>query len=71
MLRDFLAGQGILAQLSCPDADPNKGVVECNHRHLHEMTRAMMIAASLPTHVWAEIILVSTYHHSAIRCLVG
>jgi hypothetical protein len=36
-------------------------VAERKHRHLLETARAMMIAASLPPHFWAEAISTSTY----------
>ena len=34
---------------------------ERKHRHLLETARAMMIAASLPPHFWAEAISTSAY----------
>ena len=61
MLRGFLAEQGTLAQFSCPGAHAQNGVAERKHRHLLETTRAMMIAASLPPHFWAEAVSASTY----------
>jgi hypothetical protein len=49
-LRAFLAEEGTLAQFYCPGAHAQNGVAERKHRHLLEMTRALMIAASLPPH---------------------
>ena len=60
-MRGFLAEQGTLAQFSCPGAHAQNGVAERMHRHLLETARAMMIAASLPPHFWAEAVTTSTY----------
>ena len=61
MLRGFLAEQGTLAQFSCPGAHAQNGVAERKHRHLLETARAMIIAASLPPHFWAEAVTTSTH----------
>jgi ABC-type multidrug transport system fused ATPase/permease subunit len=60
-LRDFLAGEGTLAQFSCPSARAQNGVVERKHCHLLEMAHALMIVASLPPHFWYEAISTATY----------
>ena len=60
-LRVFLVEQGTLAQFSCPGAHAQNGVAERKHRHLLETARAMMIAASLPPHFWAEAVSASTH----------
>ena len=61
LLHGFLAEQDTLAQFSCPGTHAQNGVAERKHRHLLETARAMMIAASLPPHFWAEAVAISTY----------
>jgi hypothetical protein len=60
-LHGVLAEQGTLSQFSCPGAHAQNGVAERKHCHLLETTRAMMIASSLPPHLWAEAISTSVY----------
>jgi hypothetical protein len=60
-LRAFLVEEGTLAQFSCPGDHAQNGVAEHKHRHLLAMARALMIAASLPPHFWAEAVSTATY----------
>ncbi|KAK1647817.1 hypothetical protein QYE76_065622 [Lolium multiflorum] len=61
MYRFRIVMVGTLAQFSCPGAHAQNGVAERKHRHLLETACAMMIAASLPPHLWAEAVSISTY----------
>jgi hypothetical protein len=60
-LRAFLAKEGTLAQFSCPGAHAQNGMAERKHCHLLETARALMIAAYLPPHFWAEAVSTATY----------
>ncbi|PKU81649.1 Retrovirus-related Pol polyprotein from transposon TNT 1-94 [Dendrobium catenatum] len=59
--KSFLAQQGILHQISCPHTPEQNGVAERKHRHLLELTRTLLLQASLPHRFWAESLSTANY----------
>ncbi|PKU65364.1 Retrovirus-related Pol polyprotein from transposon TNT 1-94 [Dendrobium catenatum] len=52
--KSFLQDNGILQQLSCPHTPEQNGLSERKHRHLLDITRALLIESGLPHKFWAE-----------------
>ncbi|CAH9137156.1 unnamed protein product, partial [Cuscuta epithymum] len=52
---------GILFRKSCPDTPAQNGVAERKHRHLLELTRTMLIEASIPPTFWVDALYTATY----------
>ncbi|KAI0496462.1 hypothetical protein KFK09_022779 [Dendrobium nobile] len=61
LFRTYLNKHGITHQFSCPYTPEQNGLAERKHRHLLEMTRALLHTAHLPQIFWAEALLTSTY----------
>ncbi|PKU86422.1 Retrovirus-related Pol polyprotein from transposon TNT 1-94 [Dendrobium catenatum] len=61
VFRDFLLQQGITHQMSCPHTPEQNGTAERKHRHLIELTRTLLHAASMPNSFWAEAVSTANY----------
>ncbi|PKU73657.1 Retrovirus-related Pol polyprotein from transposon TNT 1-94 [Dendrobium catenatum] len=52
---------GIIHQFTCPYTPPQNGVAERKHRHLTEITRALLIQAHLPQYLWVDTLLTAVH----------
>jgi len=57
----FFANFGIVHQTSCVQTRQYNGIMEWKHRHLLEVSRALMFQASLPMKYWGECVLTATH----------
>jgi hypothetical protein len=53
--------EGTLAQLSCPSAHAQNGIVERKHRHNIESARTLLISSFVPSHFWGEAVPTVVY----------
>ncbi|CAN0862518.1 Retrovirus-related Pol polyprotein from transposon TNT 1-94 [Linum grandiflorum] len=52
---------GILGQQSCPGVSKQNGLVERKHRHVLELTRAMLFHSQVPPSFWVEAVHTVVY----------
>ncbi|CAN1253863.1 Retrovirus-related Pol polyprotein from transposon TNT 1-94 [Linum perenne] len=55
-LHEFYRSHGILYQQSCPGVSEQNGLVERKHRHILELTRALLLQTAVPSHFWVEAV---------------
>jgi len=58
---EFFATTGITHQTSCVETPQQNGVVERKHKHLLEVSRALLFQAALPLRFWGEYVLTATH----------
>src|SRR3954466_104128 len=59
-MQNLLKSHGTLHQQSCPHTHQQNGTAERKHRHLLDVTRALLLSAYVPKTFWAEAVLTAT-----------
>ncbi|CAL2237877.1 unnamed protein product [Prunus armeniaca] len=60
-LSEFLRGQGILHETTCPHTPQQNGVAERKNRHILETARALLLGASVPPRFWPKTVTYAVY----------
>src|SRR4051812_24684331 len=56
-MQNLLKSHGTIHQQSCPHTHQQNGTVERKHCHLLDVTRSLLLSASVPKSCWAEVVL--------------
>jgi len=64
--QEYLQQKGILSQRSCPYTPQQNGLAECRNRHLLDITRSLLLQASVPSCFWVEALSTAVF---LINCL--
>ena len=59
--QSFLNNKGIISQRTCPYTPQQNGVAEQKNRHLLDVTRTLLIEASVPPRFWTETLTTVVY----------
>ncbi|KAJ0872693.1 putative RNA-directed DNA polymerase [Helianthus annuus] len=60
-MSQFCSQLGIVHQTSCAYTPQQNGIVERKHRHLLNVTRALLFQSNLPVRFWHECVLTAAY----------
>ena len=60
-LKRFFQEKEIVHETSCVNTPQQNGRVECKHRHILNIARALRFQANLPIEYWGECVLTSAY----------
>lgn len=60
-MQNFYENRGIVMELSCTYTPQQNGIVECKHRHILEVARALRFHSGLPIRFWGECVLTAVY----------
>jgi hypothetical protein len=57
----YYSSKGIIHQTSCVFTPQQNGVAKRKHRHLLNVSRALLFQANLPKHFWGDAVLTAAY----------